>query len=115
MSVLGYVIAIMVCQPETSACEMLALRVSRFSSLSQCQSTIPDVLRTARRRFEAASPVSAHCRSLDELCAGHVAHHDLSRPARPFYFVSSEPRRSSRPAVDEALSVLCSPPPESGC
>lgn len=115
MSVLGYVIAVMVCQPETSACEMLALRVSRFSSLPQCQSTIPDVLRTSRHRIEAASLISAHCRNLDELCAGQVAHHDLSRPVRPLYFVSTEPRRSSRPAVDAALSVLCSPPPESGC
>ena len=120
MSSLGFAMAFMLCASDGSACETVAIRASRFATLSQCRTTIADALRAAMRAPPYVANLSASCTSLEELCssdAGPVQHLMNRQPAMGglVFQIRFDGVRRSSPAIDGALSMLCRKPPESDC
>ncbi|MEQ1718795.1 MAG: hypothetical protein ABL907_22880 [Hyphomicrobium sp.] len=120
MTSLGYAMAFMLCAEDGSACETLAIRASRFATLSQCRETIADALRAATRTSSNPANLSASCRSLEELCGPDVAaanHFTKQQPSvgALVVHIRFDTARGSSPAIDGALSMLCRKPPESDC
>jgi len=120
MSSLGYAMAFMLCTADGSACETVAIRASRFATLSQCRATIADALRAATRASPNAVSLSASCRSLEELCGPDIApvKHLINRQPSTGGLalqIRVDNLRRGSPAIDGALSMLCRKPPESDC
>lgn len=120
MSSLGFAMAFMLCASDGSACQTVAIRASRFATLSQCHATIADALRTAAKASPNAVSLSATCRSLEEFCATDVApvKQPINRQPSTSGLVLQirfDGLRRSSPAIDGALSMLCRKPPESDC
>ena len=120
MSSLGYAMAFMLCAADGSNCQTVAIRASRFATLSQCRATIADALRAATRTSPNETNLSASCRRLEELCAPDVApaNHFTNREppmSRLVVHIRFESLRRNSPAIEGPLAMLCRKPPESDC
>ena len=120
MSSLGYAIAFMICAHDGQACDMVAIRASRFATIAQCRATIGDALRVAARVHAAGAGMTASCQSLDDLCGRQSV--SLPRSiARQLSLVDHitrirlETHVGNSAAIDGALAMLCRKPPESVC
>lgn len=116
MSSLGFAIIFYVCGAGDPDCRQVGVRASRFMDLRQCQATVPDALRQARRHRGEGTTIVAACRDLDEVCAPTLT------TAQPFGAIRLKApllhlatAAAPRAPIDGALAILCAKPPQADC
>lgn len=115
MSSLGFAIFYYACALGGHDCQHAGVRASRFADLRQCQATVPDAIRQARRHRGDGTTLIAACRNLDEVCAPALT---TSQPSGAMRFTSAlvlPATASPRAAIAGPLAILCSKPPQADC
>ena len=129
MSSLGFAIAFLLCPPDGSGCETVAIRAQRFDSAEACRVAIPEAMQGSGRGRSDGRRLMAACRSLDQICrseaaaaaradvapplmtAGRWTIKDHCSPVRVQLWAVSQPSS----AIEASMAILCGRTPEPDC